>query len=223
MKLSRRSAWLFVLLGLGLFLGFLFQAFIIANVVVPIATIFLLFWRLILSVHQAIYWGAVIVLAVGLAFHHLFQDIEYEDPPTRTSSNSVLKDINYWRISLQLAGDEASARTSLKSGLRSMLVSVYAAKQPEAAYLTIDEALRSHQIPLPDALFHFLFGDEAQAARLSWRTRLRQLAAWPGRWLHHWTGRDKVEYYRAMEETLTFMETLMEIKHGDNYFDLTDH
>ncbi len=223
LKLSRRSAWMLLLLGLGLFLGFLFRAFIIANVVVPIAMVVLMFWRLLLSVHQAIYWGAVIALAVGLAFYRLFQVVGYEDEPPAPAPNSVLKDINYWRLSLQLASDGGPASTGLKSGLRSMLIAVYAGKQPEATYLTIHDALRSHQVPLPDTLHHFLFSDEQQGRKPSWRERLRNLAAKPGKWIRHLTGRDRAEYYKIMEDTLTFMETLMEIKHGNDYFDPPKH
>jgi len=219
MKLSRRSAWLFVLLGLGLFLGFLSWDFILANVITPIALILLLFWRVLLSVHQAFYWGAVVALAVGLACYRLFQGIELEDRPAALNPNSVLKDIGFWRLSLQLASEGGSSSSSLKSELRSMLVELYAAKQPDATYLTIYDALLAHQLPLPDLLYQFLFNDEAQATNLSWRERLQHLATKPAKWIRHLTGRDKTEYYKAMEDTITFMETLMEIKHGNDYFD----
>ena len=223
MKLSRHSARLLILLGLGLFLGFLFWDFILANVVTPIALILLLFWRVILSVHQAFYWGAVVVLAVGLAFYRLFQGIELEDRPAASTPNSVLKDIGFWRLSLQLASEGGSSGTSLKSDLRSMLVELYVAKQPDASHLAILDALRCRQLPLPDSLYRFLFVDEGQASQLSWRERLQRLAARPGGWIRHWTGHDKADYYRALEEALTFMETLMEIKNGNDYFDPSKH
>ena len=223
MKLSRRSAWLLVLLGVGIILGFLFRDFILMNVVSPIAVILLLFWRVLLSIHQAFYWGMMIVLAVGLAFYRLFQVVEVEDRPAASTHNSVLKDVSYWRLSLQLAGDEGSANTGLKSGLRSMLVDVYAARQPDTTHLAIYDALRSRQLPLPDVIHHFLFDDEEQTTKLSWRERLRRLAAGPGKWIRRLTGRDRADYYRALEETLTFMETLMEIKHGNEYFNPSEH
>lgn len=223
MKLSRRAAWLLLLLGMGLFLGLLFRAFLVANVVVPIALLLLMFWRLILSVHQAVYWGLVIGLAVGLAFYRLAQVVGREEEQPTPVPDSVLRIVNYWRLSIRLASDEGPTAASLKRELRYKLVAMYATQQPEAAPFTIYEALQSRQFPLPDTVYSFLFGDEAQKTKLSWRQRLQRLAAKPGKWLHHWTGRDKEEYYQAVEDTLTFMEAFMEIKHGDDYFAPPDY
>jgi hypothetical protein len=195
MKLSRRAARLLLLLGAGLFLGLLF------------------------SVHQAVYWGIVLVFAVGLAFYGLVQvvgrDEERYTPPPR----SILQDVNYWRLSLQLGSDEGPATIGVKDELQYYLVAMYATKQPEAAPFTIREALQARQLPLPDTVYNFLFCNDAQEMKLTWKGRLQRLAAKPGKWLRHWSGRDKAEYYRAVEETITFMEALMEIKHGDDYFD----
>jgi len=218
MKLSRRAAWLLLFLGVGLFLGILFRAFIVANVVTPIAMLLLLFWRLLLSIHQAVYWGLVIGLAVGLAFYRLVQVAGHEE-----EQSAPAKVVDYWRLLLQLASDEGPSATSLKHELRHKLVTMYAMKQPEAEPFTIYEALRLRQLPLPDTVYSFLFSNEAQETNLPWRQRLQRLADKPGKWLRHWTGRDKVEYYQAVEETITFMEALMEIKHGDDYFAPSDH
>lgn len=223
MKLSRRTAWLLILLGVGLFLGLIFRAFILTNVVVPIAALLLLFWRLLLSVHQMVYWGLVIGLAVGLIFYRLIQVAGHLEEPSAPVPDSVLKSVDDWRIWLRLASDEGPSTARLKQELRHKLVAMYAAKQPEVATFVIYEALRSRQLPLPDKVYNLLFGDEMQETELSWRQRLEWLAGKPGKWLRHWTGRDKADYYQAVEEVLTFMESFMEIKHGDDYFDISEH
>jgi hypothetical protein len=223
MNLSRRAAWLLLLLGVGLFLGFLFRAFIVTNVVVHIAMLLLLFWRLLLSIHQAVYWGLVIGSALGLAFYRLVQVERHKEEQSVPVSGSALKVVNYWRLSLQLASDGGRSATSLKHELSHKLVTMYAMKQPEADPFTIHEALRLRQLPLPDTVHTFLFSNEVQETKLSWRQRLRQLADKPGKWFRHWTGRDKAEYYQAVEETITFMEAFMEIEHGDEYFASPDN
>jgi hypothetical protein len=69
-------------------------------------------------------------------------------------------------------------------------------------------------MPLPARIYAFLFPEETQVAKRSWKLRLQQLAESPRRWLRRWTGRDRAQYYQAIEETLTFMEALMEVRHG---------
>ena len=223
MKISLRAAWLLLLLGAGLILGLLFRAFIVANVVYPIAALLLLFWRMLLSVHQAVYWGIVLVVAVGVAFYRLVQLVPSEVKRYTPAPHSILQVVSYWRFSLQLASDEGPVTHSVKNELQSYLVAMYATKQPEAAPYTIRDALQSRQIPLPDTVYNFLFSDETHEKNPSWKGRLQRLAAKPSKWLRHWSGRDQVEYYQAVEETITFMEALMEIKHGDEYFDPSNH
>ena len=223
MRLSRRVAWLLLLSGMSLFLGLLFRTFIVTNVVVPIAITLLIFWRLLLSIHQAIYWGLLVGLAVGLAFYRLIQMGWLQEEQPAPAPDSILEAVDYWRFSLQLANDEGPTTTSLKRELRHKLVSMYAVQQPEAAPYTIHEALQSRQLPLPDTIHSFLFSDETQEAKLSWKQQLQRLAAKPNEWLLRWTGHDKAEYYQAVEEILTFMEASMEIKHGDDYFASPNH
>ncbi len=222
-KLPRRAAWLLLLLGGGLFLILLFRAFIVTNVVVPIAMLLMLCWRLLLSIHQSVYWGLVIGLAAVLAFYRLIQVAGQEEEPSTPILDSVLKSVDYWRLWFQLAGNGGPTAARLKQELRHKLVAMYAVKQPEAATFVIHEALRARELPIPDPVYNLLFSDEQQEIDLSWRQRLQQLADKPGKWLRHWTGREKAEYYQAVEETLSFMESLMEIKHGDDYFDTSDH
>jgi len=223
MRLSRRAAWLLLLLGVGLILGFLFRAFIIANVVVPIAMLLLLFWRLLLSIHQAVYWGLVIGLAIGLAFYRLVQAVGHGEEQAVPIPDSALRAVDDWRHLLQMADGEGPITSILKHELRHKLVAMYALEQPGAEPFTIHEALRLRQLPLPETIDSFLLSDEEQETKLSWRQRLQRLADKPGKWLRRWTGRDKAEYYQAVEETITFMETLMDIKHGNEYFDSSDH
>jgi hypothetical protein len=222
MTRSQRAARLLLFSGAALLLSLLFRTFLVEDVVVPVATLILMLWRLLLSVHQALYWGAVIALALGLAFYRLRRVAGRGEMPSERRLDSIPQFIDYWRLPLELADSEDPADIGLKSELRHILVSVSAVKQPGAAPFAVFEALRLRQLPLPDPLHRFMFGDEANPKNHTWRKWARELAAKPGRWLRRWTGRDKAAYYQSVEETLSFLESMMEIKHGDDYFGPAD-
>ena len=223
MKPSRRTAWLLLLLGVGLFVGILFRAFILVNFVIPVAMLLWLFWRVVQSVPQATYWGALILLAVGLAVYRLVKIVRVSETASPPTPGNILRDIGHWRLSIQLSSDQDPAAISVKSNLVRMLVALYAAEQPEAAPHSIYDALRLRQKPLPDPLYAFLFPDEALGTKRPWRQRLKSLAGEPKKWIRRWTGHEQAEYHHAIKEALTFMEALMEIKHGDEYFDPPNH
>lgn len=223
MKRSPRVAWLLLLSGAALLLGLLFRTFLFEEVVVPVAIMMLMLWRLLLSVHQALYWGAVIALALGLVFRRLRRVAGRGETPSEGRLGPIPKFIDYWRLPLELADSEDPPDVGLKSELRHILVSVSAVNQPGTAPFAVFEALRLRRLPLPDPLHRFMFGNEADPKDPTWRKWARELAAAPGRWLRRWTGRDKAAFFQSVEETLTYLESLMEIKHGDDYFKPSDH
>jgi hypothetical protein len=223
MNTPRRIAWLLVILGLGLFLGILFRGFIFTNLVMPIALVLWLLWRVVQSVHQALYWGLLILAGGGLAFYRLVQITGAAgDEPLPAPVDVYVKSVHYWRTSILATDSGSVTSTTLKRNLGRLLVSVYASKYPEARPYDLFEALRSRELPMPPRVHTFLFPEEASPAGPWWQRGLERLAEAPRRWIRQSTGRDRAEYYRAMEETLKFMEDLMEIKHADE-FKPTDH
>ncbi len=73
MERLRRGGLVLLLLGSILVLGILFRDFVWANVVVPIAVLIALFWRLLLSVDQRLYWDLLILAGGSLAGYRLLQ------------------------------------------------------------------------------------------------------------------------------------------------------
>ncbi len=218
MQAPRRVAWLVLLLGLGLFLGVLFRDFLLANFILPIALLAMLLWRVVQSVHQAFYWGVMLAIAAGVATFRLAQTImptEETVPPDRPA---ILKSVSYWQTALLITGVEGWAAAMLRRDLGRILVAIYASQQPEAWPAELHEALKQHRLPLPPAVHTFLFPSEASKTEPAWRRRLRRLAETPSRWFRQSTGRDRAEYFQGLEETVAFMETLMEIEHGADDF-----
>ena len=217
MKNRRRFAWVLVTVGVGLFLAILFRGFIFANFVMPIALVLWLLWRVVLSGHQALYWGLLIMAAGCLALYRLAQvaaAAEEVFPPPALDTLSM--SIGFWQTSIRSTSTDSVVPFTLKRSLVRLLVNIHASRNPDAKAFELFEALRLRQMPLPARVYAFLFPEEVAEAKPSWKRRLQQLAEKPGQWIRRWTGRDRVEYYQALEETLALMEGLLEIKHGDD-------
>jgi hypothetical protein len=223
MNRSRRIAGLLLFFGTALTLGLVFREYVVLGVVLPVATVLMLVWRILLSIHQLVYWGAVIALAVALVFRRFTAIVLRAEIPAEATPDPYPRMVDYWRLPLKLADGEDAASASLKRELRHMLVGMYAARQPEVPQYAVYDLLQSRQLPLPEPLYAFLFAGEGAPSDASWRAQLRQLAAGPGQWFRRVTGRTRAAFNRSVEDTLAYMEATMEIKHGDDPFDPTDH
>ena len=212
-----------IILGLSLLLGILFHAFILDNIVRPVALVLWVFRRILLSVNQKIYWGLLIFAGLVVAFFRLTKSFPDEELPLLPASNATLKEIDSWRTSIWLTGNEIEKFNILKQNLGWTLASLYASNQPGKAQWEIYEAMQQHQIPLPIYIYDFLFPGKPSGGKRSVRQILQIIRRTPGKWARRWSGRDLAEYYRSIEAVLTFMESLKEIKHDDRHFDTSIH
>lgn len=222
MKLSPRISLVILLLGLALFVGILFRAFILDNFVTPVALVLWAFWRLLLSVDQVVYWGVLIAAAGVYTFTRLFFFVRGPitvEPTTPSDTNTTLQHINYWRTLIYLTQDETEKYNSLRRDLCRMLVDRYASQQVEAAHFKVYEAVQQRQIPLPEDIYAFLFPAEPAGAQRSFRRILSTLKQIPRRRIRHWTGREVAEYYQSIEDVIRFMESTLEIQHDDEHLD----
>lgn len=223
MKLPRRTSLIVLLLGFSLLLGVLFRSFILDNFVRPVALVFWLIWRILLSVNQQIYWGLLIASALVYTFFRLAQGLVDIKPTPPSDSNLTLYNVDYWRTSIQLTADKNEKVNILKQNLGEMLTAMYTSRQSEAPHWEVYEALRQRQIPLPDHIYAFLFPAKPLGGRRSFQQVLQTIWQALRKWARRWKGRDVAEYYQSIEEVLTFMESSMEIKHDDKHFDTYNH
>ena len=212
-----------ILLGLSLLLGILFRSFILENIIKPVGLVLWVFRRILLSVNQKIYWGLLIISAVIVAFFRLNKSSPDEMPPLPSDSNATLDEIDSWRTSIWLTGNEIEKFNTLKQNLGWTLASLFASYQPGKAQWEIYEAIKQKQISLPIPIYDFLYPGEPSGEKRSLRQILRIIQRAPGRWARRRTGRDLAEYYRSIEAVLTFMESLKETNHGDKHFDTSIH
>ena len=223
MKFSNRLSLLVLLLGLALFLGILFRSYLLDYFVAPVAVVLLVLWRIVLSVHQAIYWGILIFAVVSYVFLRLLQRPVAHEQVSQPASNVTLDNINYWRTLILYSHSEIEKPNALKHDLGRILARVYASKQPEATQFEIYDALKLRQIPLPEHIYAFVFPAEPSPSGRSFRQILQTLRQAPGKWARRWMGRDVADYDQAIQDVLAFIESSLEMNHDDRPFDTPDH
>ena len=213
MNISRRVDISILVTAIALFVGMLFWPFILNNIIQPIALVgWILLRVLFLSIDQKYFWTAVILVVVIF----LFRLLPYEQPELRSDSfpieNATITTIGYWRILLTYHDQNVRDEKTLKRELIHLMTSLYASKQRTAAKFDIYEALQQGEIPLPEHIHSFLFSEESRESGRWIKKFFHSLQKTPRKWIRQWTGQEKAERDRIIDETLSFMEATLEIK-----------
>ena len=215
-KVPQRTLFIALLLGLLLLTAFLFRAFLLENLIRPLALVFWMVWSVILSVDQKIYWGLLIAVASIYAFTRLIRlGAADPGPDLSTGAYHTPAAIDFWRTFILVTNNEKAQVNLLKQNLVEMLARMYTASQPETPYWLIYEALQSRQIPLPEHIYTFLFPPDPMSGRSALWKFWYALRSLPAEWARRWSGRATAEYYQSLDEVLTFMESSLEINHAD--------
>jgi hypothetical protein len=213
MKISRRAVISILVTAIALFAGMLFWPFILNNIIQPIALVAWILLRvLFLSIDQKYFWTAVILVVVIFLFRllpHEQAESQLDSYPVR---NATITTIGYWRILFIYHDQNVRDEKTLKRELAHLLTSLYASKQRAATKFDIYEALRKGEIPIPQHLHSFLFSEEPQESGRWIKKFFRSLQKTPRKWISQWTGQEKAEHNRIIDETLSFMEATLEIK-----------
>ncbi len=182
----------------------------------PVTTLLWYLGRILSTVDQAFYWGTLVFLALLYITYSLFlrQLLRPASslPAPPPASNATLENIHYWRMTILVTKDEMAESNILTRKLGKMLATMYASKQAGASTIEIYEALKQHQIPLPEHVYTFLFPDESIATRRSFAQVLQNIWRAPRSWIRRWTKQDLAEYYRSIDQVIALMESTMEIE-----------
>jgi hypothetical protein len=203
-------------LGLLLFAGILLRSAILEYFVTPIALVFWMFWRILQSVDQIIYWVLLIFAALLAGILRLARSSGAPESEIRPGTNATLETVNHWRTLIQITRDEIDDYNLLRRDLGSLLIALIASRQPDSAQWEILTRVRLGQIPLPGRMRAFLFPAETPAGRRSFQHVLQTLRQAPRKWIRRWRGRDLAEYYQSIDEVLTLMESGMETPYENN-------
>ncbi|MCX6031490.1 MAG: hypothetical protein NT169_19595 [Chloroflexi bacterium] len=229
---NRRLLILLLFVGLLLFLGLVFQQFLLANFILPAATVAWLFLRIfVLSIGQQVYWWLLILLIVLLALIRLFWGAGTIESYQLSDSNPTLDRVSHWRTSILLDLHETGERNILKRDLMWLLTTLHTTRQHGSANYEIEAAINQHQIPVPETIYTFLCVHEPMAPRQAFlkhpvgsiKQTLRSIRLAPKKWIRRWSGREAVEYYRAIDEVLILLETSLEMKYDDESVGTHDH
>jgi hypothetical protein len=216
MKNHRRMVLILLLLGLFLLLAFLYRAFLLENFVKPVALVFWLVWRVLLSFDQRVIWSLLIILAIiYVVLRMARQGMSETNSPLVPDSPLTLINIEYWRSFIMFNANNKFHDNILRQNLVQMLVTMYTSRQPDTPLWEIAEAFRLRQIPLPDNIYSFLFPPVPLTGRPPFRQMLQNLRHLPARAGYLWSGRTEAGYYRSLDEVLNFMESSLEINHAD--------
>lgn len=223
MNNTRRIFLICLILGLILLAGLLFPSFIQDTFVTPLALVLWLFWRILQSVDQKIYWILLVCSVLIYFLTRLYRSIPeqpaFEKAPS-AHPNAALERINNWKTLIQLTAMETSPSSALQDSLGKMLAALYASQQPEAVLYEIYDALKLRQIPLPESVGTFLFPEKSTGAKWSFKHLLQ--AAWnvPRKRIRRWTGRETADYYQTLKQVIDFMESVLEHNHDDDNFNV---
>jgi Ca2+/Na+ antiporter len=213
MNISRRVAISIVLITIIFLTGVLFWPFVVNNILEPLALVVWLFLRIfVLSIGQSYYWAAIIFVAAIFLYRLL--SYSQTTPVSEESQdwNETINTIGLWHIRFILNNGDPGDDKSLRQELAHLLASLYASKQRGLSNFEIYVALKDGQIPLPEQIHAFLFPGERQESGSFLNKLFQSIRRTPRKWIRQWTGQEKAEKYRMIEEVLGFMETFLEIK-----------
>jgi hypothetical protein len=213
MNVSRRLVVSIFFALVFLFIGLVFWPFILTEIIRPISIVIWLLLRVsVLAIDQKYYWGALIFVMVFCLYRLLPAGQVATYPEVSESSNATLKAIGYWRNIFFLTGHENYDSQNLKRELIRLVISHYATKQRTTVNFEIYEALQRKEIPLPEHIYTYLFAVEPQDKSRSLKTRLKNMAKVPQKWLQRASGQEAAEHKRMINEVLVFLETALEIR-----------
>ncbi len=198
-------------------LALLFPGFFLDNLVSPIATVLLLFWRIIQSVDGAVYWVLLVLIITGYLSMRIigaYQAAPELGPAPSLDSNAIFERIVYWRLSIKAAHLEKRYR-SLKHELGMMLAALYASRELEAVQFEMYDAMKRGEISLPEPVYAYLFPPEPSNTPLSLKGMFARIRDLYDRQVRQWTGREAAQEDKSIEQVLAFMESLLETGHDD--------
>ena len=219
MSQSQRIVIFILFLLAILFVSLYFWPLVLNEILTPLALTAWLFLRIfVLSIDQKYYWGALFLGAMVALFWHLLQYSDEEELVSPTETNLTLKDIEFWRSFFTLYSHDNKEQHFIKRELVRIMVSMYASKHGVVANYLVMESLKKREIPLPEQIYTFLFIDDQVQSKRSLLQQIIWVWQAPWRWMDDHSGRKSAEFYRMIDEVLTYMETSMEIKDDDQRY-----
>lgn len=223
MNRSKPFVLAFLIAALVVFLGLLFWPFVLNNIIQPTAlALWLLIRILVLSIHQKYFWYAVIFLAVLVLLRLLRQTQSQLPSQAYVETNTTLTNIGYWRSLFLYNGQDILEDKALRRQLAHLLTGLYALKQGASNDFRMYDDLQQGTIPLPGNIRAFLFPPEPVSGG-PLKKFFQSMRRIPRRWIRQWTGQEKAEHHKMIDEVLNFIETSLEINNDERNLSQNNH
>lgn len=212
---SKRFILALLIAALVVFLGLLFWPFVLNNIIQPTALVLWLLIRiLVLGTHQKYFWYAAIFAAVLVLLRILRQTESQLPSRAYLETNTTISNIGYWRGLFLYSGQDILEDKALKRQLAQLLTALYALKQGVPNDFRMYDDLQQGKIPLPANIHDFLF-PPAPVSAGPLQKYFQYVKKTTRRWIRKWTGQEKTEHHKMIDEVLNFIETSLEINNDD--------
>jgi hypothetical protein len=201
---------LIVLPSLLVGLALIFPGILLEGIVGPVAAVLWAAWRVIISVDQSVYWGALIVLYSLVMVRLLPRGQSGPSNPGDHRRHEPRTQVEHWRGLIENAALGEEQHAALRDSLKTLLASTVGQRERSSA-AELERELKSNQIALPPAAREYLFPASTRHRR-HFGSHAVDPFSWTRRWLHRWTNKGRGSEYRTLDELLGWMESSMEIK-----------
>ena len=203
-KFSRLGLFFFIM-GMILFIGLAFSAWVVPHVVQPIAETVWLFLRVfILNIDQIYYWN---MLSIVVVIWVTFRFVRKNSPIRREAvivRNEAINNLQNWQKALVSSKHEGSQRRIAREKILQLLISHYASRKQNPNQGEIKQDLELRRLSLPDSVYNFLFlSEERRPAGLS----LSDFNHAFRRWYRRIRVKDEAVFNQMLDELIEFIKT----------------
>lgn len=207
-KIKKSILPLFILF-LFVSLVVIFRSSLLINIVEPVVLILWLFWRIISSVDQSIYWVILIIFCAILVIRIIPFRKEQPSNSAYDYSYTPVNRVEYWQkliIDADLGKNESEY---LRDSLKALLITVITQAERTGSWDSEKtDAERSASLPLPAQRYLFPLGGKDDVFYKDHQRNIKFLI--PG-WIRRWARKYMPQDYSLIDEIIGWMETELEI------------
>jgi len=184
-----------------------FRTYLVTNVFEPIAILLWASWRIVISVDQNIYW-MILILFSSILMIRIAPFRRKTPGKVYSEDRSPVNRVEDWLRLMKNASLGMDQTEYLRDSLKRLLLSIQQVERFHS--MNLDEAVKTEVPLLPPAVEHFLFSSKRKRTMFFGDYRMRLFFLTP-KWFRRWAGTALQIDNTAIEETLSWMESVMEI------------
>jgi len=160
---------------------------------------FILRYTILRLDHGIIWWAAIIICIIALWLKLKWVSDHPENEEKKAIGFYAKKYAN-WKSHFIYKAHSKFNKDRLKRKLQELLVTLYAVRKRLAINYEITDLFRNKKIQLPENIYSFFFTETKEKEK---RFSIK-------RFYNSLSGHDAVEYYKNLDESLTYIENYLE-------------